>query len=102
MQPKDCRQGELLLFHTRKTPIYPTNHNCHLFSLSKDKLFTTSAAFFVFKIPLNWTAAVLMYFASTNENALECHRVREEVRPVKSEIAIYDLPKLDFGKYVSS
>jgi hypothetical protein len=29
-------------------------------------------------------------------------RVREEVRPVKSEIAIYDLPKLDFGKYVSS
>jgi hypothetical protein len=28
--------------------------------------------------------------------------VREEVRPVKSEIAIYDLPKLDFRKYISS
>ena len=29
-------------------------------------------------------------------------KVREEVRPIKSEIAIYDLPKLDFRKYVSS
>jgi hypothetical protein len=30
------------------------------------------------------------------------NRVPEEVRPVKSEVAIYNLLKLDFGKYISS
>ena len=33
---------------------------------------------------------------------LKPHSLREEVRPIKSEIAIYNLLKLDFEKYINS
>jgi hypothetical protein len=74
IQPEGLPSGvELLLFHTRKTPLYPTNHDWRPLLPSNDKLFTTSAAFSVFEIPLNSITSALRVVRKHQWKPSECH-----------------------------